>query len=82
LNLVLLLKAILLIHSFATAPTIFIGLNLPKAHVPWWGTWVMVAFMLFHLIIELVLEIHGCMNSKKQKGNASFDFVYHHFQSR
>jgi len=48
-------------------PTMFIGLNLPKAHVPWWATWVMVAFMLFHLIIELMLEIHGCLNANKQK---------------
>jgi hypothetical protein len=48
-------------------PTLFIGLNLPKAHVPWWATWVMVVFMLFHLIIELMLEIHGCVNSRKQK---------------
>lgn len=48
-------------------PTIFIGLNLPKSHVPWWATWVMVAFMLFHLVIELLLEIHGCLNAKKQK---------------
>jgi hypothetical protein len=48
-------------------PTLMIGLNLPKAHVPWWATWVMVAFLLFHLIIELMLEIHGCLNSKKQK---------------
>ena len=45
-----------------------IGLNLPKAHVPWWATWVVVVFMLFHLIIELLLEIHGCINGHKQKG--------------
>jgi len=48
-------------------PTLFIGLNLPKAHVPWWATWVMVVYMLFHLIIELLLEIHGCINARKQK---------------
>ena len=49
------------------APTLFIGLNLHKAFVPWWATWVLVAFMLFHLIIELMLEIHGCLNSRKQE---------------
>lgn len=48
-------------------PTLFIGMNLPKAHVPWWVTWVLVAFMLFHLIVELMLEIHGCLNANKQK---------------
>lgn len=46
---------------------IFIGLNLQKAHVPWWATWVVAAFFLFHLIVELILEIHGCLNSKKEE---------------
>ncbi|KAI0221795.1 putative ferric-chelate reductase 1 [Lamellibrachia satsuma] len=56
-----------LVATVLATPTMFIGLNLAKAHVPWWTTWVMVAFMLFHLIIELLLEIHGCINGRKQK---------------
>jgi hypothetical protein len=48
-------------------PTIFIGLNLHKAFTPSWATWVITAFVLFHLIIELLLEIHGCLNARKQK---------------
>ena len=52
-------------------PTLFIGLNLHKAFVPWWATWVMVAFMLFHLVVELMLEIHGCINSKKQRSQST-----------
>ena len=27
----------------------------------------MTAFVLFHLIIELLLEIHGCLNARKQQ---------------
>jgi hypothetical protein len=53
-------------HVLAT-PTILIGLSLPKAFIPWWATWVMVAFLLFHVVIELLLEIHGCINARKQK---------------
>jgi len=56
-----------LVAMVLSTPTIFIGLNLPKAHVPWWATWVMVAFFLFHFVIELILEIHGCLNARKQK---------------
>lgn len=48
-------------------PAIFIGLNLHKAFVPPWATWIMTAFVLFHLIIELLLEIHGCLNARKQQ---------------
>jgi len=48
-------------------PAIFIGLNLHKAFVPSWATWIMTAFVLFHLIVELLLEIHGCLNARKQK---------------
>ncbi|CAD5122750.1 DgyrCDS11159 [Dimorphilus gyrociliatus] len=48
-------------------PTVFIGLSMQKAAVPSWATWVMMAFFLFHLIVELLLEIHGCINSRKQK---------------
>jgi hypothetical protein len=48
-------------------PAILIGLNLHKAFVPSWATWIITAFLLFHLIIELLLEIHGCLNSKKQQ---------------
>jgi len=49
------------------APTLFIGLSMPKAFTPSWATWVLVAFYLFHVIIELLLEIHGCINGRKQK---------------
>jgi len=48
-------------------PAIFIGLNLHKAFVPSWATWIITAFYLFHLIIELLLEIHGCLNARKQQ---------------
>jgi hypothetical protein len=58
------------------AVTMMIGLNLPKAHVPWWASWVVVVFMLFHLIIELLLEIHGCINGHKQKGTFFTLFCY------
>ena len=50
-----------------SVPAIFIGLNLHKSFVPSWATWVITAFILFHLIIELLLEIHGCLNARKQQ---------------
>lgn len=53
--------------SVLAVVAMFIGLSLPKSRVPWWTTWIVAAFYLFHLIIELMLEIHGCLNGKKQK---------------
>ena len=32
--------------------------------------------MLFHLIIELMLEIHGCINGKKQKCKFEMKFEF------
>jgi hypothetical protein len=70
-------------------PAIFIGLNLHKAFVPSWATWIITAFVLFHLIIELLLEIHGCLNAKKQqrrdddfgqKVKLDFKGDYHNFK--
>ena len=57
----------LLCFSIHSVPAIFIGLSLHKAFVPSWATWVITAFVLFHLIIELLLEIHGCLNARKQQ---------------
>ena len=56
-----------LLTWYVSVPAIFIGLNLHKAFVPPWATWIMTAFVLFHLIIELLLEIHGCLNARKQQ---------------
>lgn len=48
-------------------PNIFIGMDLGKANVPWWLTWIVCIFFLFHLICEVILEIHQCCTSKRNK---------------
>lgn len=72
--------------TLISVPTVFIGLSMQKAAVPSWATWVMMAFFLFHLIVELLLEIHGCINSKKQRGKKvllylHFLFIYFSFKA-
>jgi len=57
-------------------PALLIGLNLHKAFVPSWSTWIITAFFLFHLVIELMLEIHGCLNARKQQRTYSHDTAY------
>lgn len=39
-----------------------------KAHVPWWATWILFIYILFHIIVEITLEIHQCCTHKKNKG--------------
>ena len=56
-------------------PALLIGLNLHKAFVPSWSTWIITAFFLFHLVIELMLEIHGCLNARKQQRTYSHHAV-------
>lgn len=48
-------------------PNIFIGLDFGKANVPWWLTWIISLFFIFHLICEVILEIQQCCTHKKNK---------------
>ena len=48
---------------------VFLGLSLPSAEgvAPGWLIWVMVGFAAFHVLVDIILEIHKC-NAKKPKG--------------
>ncbi|XP_067939149.1 putative ferric-chelate reductase 1 [Watersipora subatra] len=46
-------------HIFAIV-AIFLGMLLQSSAVPEWITYVMMAFCLFHVCIEIILEIHQC----------------------
>lgn len=48
-------------------PNMFIGMSFGKAHVPWWATWILFIYILFHIIVEITLEIHQCCTHKKNK---------------
>lgn len=48
-------------------PQIFIGMDFGKVGVPWWATWILVIWVIFHIAIELTLEIHQCCTYKKNK---------------
>ncbi|KAL5016941.1 hypothetical protein ScPMuIL_006530 [Solemya velum] len=48
-------------------PTIFIGMDFGKANIPWWSTWILVIYVLFHIIVEVTLEVHQCCTHKKNK---------------
>ncbi|XP_061175117.1 pikachurin-like [Saccostrea echinata] len=50
-------------------PNMFIGMSFGKAHVPWWATWILFIYILFHIIVEITLEIHQCCTHKKNKGS-------------
>ena len=51
-----------------SVPNIFIGMDFGKANIPWWATWILVAWVIFHIIVELSLEVHQCCTYKKNKG--------------
>ncbi|GFR58725.1 ferric-chelate reductase 1 [Elysia marginata] len=48
-------------------PQIFIGMEFGKVGVPWWATWILVIWVIFHIAVELTLEIHQCCTYKKNK---------------
>ncbi len=55
--------------------TIFLGLSLPSAEgiSPDYLIWVMVGFVAFHVLVDIVLEINKCM-SKKSSGELKKQF--------
>lgn len=55
------------IANVLAIPQIFIGMDFGKANVPWWATWILVVWVIFHIVIELSLEIHQCCTYKKNK---------------
>ncbi|KAK3089760.1 hypothetical protein FSP39_006280, partial [Pinctada imbricata] len=48
-------------------PNMFIGMDFGKSHVPWWATWILFIYILFHIIVEITLEVHQCCTHKKNK---------------
>ncbi|XP_064625393.1 ferric-chelate reductase 1-like [Lineus longissimus] len=50
--------------------TMFIGLDLGKAETPWYATWFLVAFVIFHCCVELILEIHQCCTARRNHEKA------------
>jgi len=46
----------------------FIGMDFGKAMVPWWATWILCIYIIFHIIVEITLEVHQCCTHKKNKG--------------
>ncbi|XP_060073504.1 putative ferric-chelate reductase 1 homolog [Ylistrum balloti] len=48
-------------------PNMFIGMDFGKSMVPWWATWILCIYILFHIIVEITLEVHQCCTHKKNK---------------
>ncbi|XP_076440456.1 putative ferric-chelate reductase 1 [Babylonia areolata] len=55
------------IANVLAIPQIFIGMDFGKANVPWWATWILVIWVIFHIVVELSLEVHQCCTYKKNK---------------
>ncbi|XP_025109765.1 putative ferric-chelate reductase 1 [Pomacea canaliculata] len=55
------------IANVLAIPQIFIGMDFGKANVPWWATWILVIWVIVHIVIELSLEVHQCCTYKKNK---------------
>ncbi|BFZ00039.1 hypothetical protein BsWGS_03078 [Bradybaena similaris] len=55
------------IANVLAIPQIFIGMDFGKVMVPWWATWILVVWVIFHIAVELTLEIHQCCTYKKNK---------------
>lgn len=55
---------------------IFLGMLFEAAHVPWWLTYVMMAYCLVHVITEFALEIHNCcMYDKNRDRQEQFELM-------
>ncbi|KAH8396978.1 hypothetical protein KR215_007085 [Drosophila sulfurigaster] len=41
---------------------IFFSVKLPKAELPEWMDWILVGFVVFHVLVHLIFSIYLCMN--------------------
>jgi len=59
-------------------PCIFIGMDLSKSDIPNWCAWLLFAWVIFHIIVEIVLEVHYCCTFYRLEGNYNeynYDYV-------
>uniref|UniRef100_H2YQI1 Cytochrome b561 domain-containing protein n=1 Tax=Ciona savignyi TaxID=51511 RepID=H2YQI1_CIOSA len=58
---------------------IFLGVDLTRLNLPEWDTWVLVGFVVFHVVVEVILEIlsafygHIAAYKKKPKNSMNMD---------
>ncbi|XP_036332126.1 putative ferric-chelate reductase 1 homolog [Rhagoletis pomonella] len=51
--------------------TIFFAVKLSKAELPEWMDWVLVAFVVVHVIVHLIYSIAGCFSDRQQAQQAN-----------
>ncbi|SPP73934.1 putative ferric-chelate reductase 1 homolog isoform X1 [Drosophila guanche] len=51
--------------------TIFFSVKLPKAELPEWMDWILVAFVVVHVLVHLIFSIGLCLNHWQITGMAS-----------
>lgn len=59
-------------------PCIFIGMDLSKSDIPNWCAWLLFAWVIFHILIEIILEVHYCCTFYRLEGNYNeynYDYV-------
>ncbi|XP_074641316.1 uncharacterized protein LOC141899062 [Tubulanus polymorphus] len=57
-------------HSLSMA-TIMIGLGLDDFKTPRWIIWVMAGYIIFHVLLTFVLDIHKCRTKSKRSSEKS-----------
>ncbi|XP_032590447.1 putative ferric-chelate reductase 1 homolog isoform X3 [Drosophila grimshawi] len=50
---------------------IFFSVKLPKAELPEWMDWILVGFVVFHVLVHLIFSIYLCINHWQVSGIAS-----------
>jgi len=58
-------------------PCIFIGMDLSKSDIPNWCAWLLFAWVIFHIVTEIILEVHYCctfrQNGQYSEINQDYD---------
>lgn len=50
-------------------PCIFIGMDLKKSDIPNWCAWILFVWVIVHIVVELILEIHYCCTFTRTNGH-------------
>ena len=52
-----------------------IGLGRSAAFTPSWVLWVLVGFVVFHGLTQIILEVHRCYLQQKDKGKRDISLI-------
>jgi len=50
-------------------------MDLSKSDLPNWCSWLLFAWVIFHIIVEIILEVHYCCTFSRVQGRKIYNLI-------